>query len=1827
MDLPDFRNIQDFVCADFKAIHKLVWSDNNYVFSGFNSTGVGTNTLSIAIADAAFIVGADDGIIFIGAPSLAPLTTTSLTPSATNYVELYVDEDTGGADSRAFWDPTAAGGLGAEFSQIIDTFSFVQAKLNINTSNFTGDPDKVKICEVDVNGSGIITEIRDGRDLFFRLGRGNNVNFVYPWASRVEPADTQFTGADKDLHDVKDWADAVMTKLLELGGTTYWFESAPASIGGILQLAMSVLSAESATARFFWDGSELHITDDSGTPADADVLARLNLLQSAANLELTRQDGANAIALADDEVLWIEIPDPLANTVYDTVGVTSTNYRISTRGSVPFNDQTYWIAYRSGSKIYINGGLGELEAGESIEISDQTSDQTLSYIGATSDADDSPAYSSNNYITDGDSLTTAIGDLDAAIGASASASNFDRNLKLVGGGTWSWDLLNEELSFSADAYIQYPDFDNDRNRIPFSLESPITLQADEVAYVSINRTTDAATDLTVQVANINAFVPGANDVIIARRIGSDVIVGSHSFALKDGEYLELDGALAEINRLLGQLRIVAHETDANKLRIRASDTLLLDGAILSQELNSFIMDFDGAVIHLDTGDIFEEDDATPLGINFSPFAVPVGEYFWYGIALIAGSVGPDNRISVQVQVTPATASDAVAANAPLPLINGDKKLGAVRVFNNAGSIEREQIRRLGVGSGSGGDGAGSGLGDDINTLKFRASLNDDLSDDNAVNTSAGFTDSSLFSIVNEYFRLAYDATQTVTGTGTTNYILSGAPSFTVKAGDMLVVAGEARKITNVNSQTDLDIEAAFSVDPSASACTVAQAVHTVDLVAFDDDGDALPLGDVFSDDIETFMLSYRDSLAANDTVFDNGTPALIAFSASADGSSWTDALTRADSLNSDLPVRSVSVPANSFYLRFFPAATAGSGFANLLDYKAYLFEDPNLTTSGDDISKAVARTDGAGTEINCSVSSDTGKTRITTNFPFNESVEVYLDGKKIPEFVDATLTPDASFVRINANVIELDADYSGSGLQVEVLLRATTIDNSEENSSQLAELHDLHQAAFQGFVDESSMLTAINGAPGVGQFRTFGISGRASIPDLANDLQARMGIDRVMTQQIVELLDEFGSAGEKVFKPINDDRNLIRFVGNWRNTNDATNGARPQGESLNDYVEIVFYGTGLNLLTVQLEGGSRDWRVTIDGGVESGDIYVDGSSILSARNYAANQIVNVASGLSLGLHTVKIRNAGSLNLIVNGFEILNESSSVNLRPGTAYVNGRKLISSSASMLVYNSGFDSITREGAIVGSLGSRGARVVEYLKSDGSRGKSAYAVNAAQANLGSSSHLYEEVLRTHHWREFGAGRSDDFSTLLTSPVGDKFFTLDDGTTSLAGNDVAKAVQVTVADALQMTATNSFITITFVGTGLDVESYGDVTGVSDNHTFYVDGISVGTLAPAVVANQRYFTRIVSGLPYGTHTVKINRDASSNGSPYNVTKFIAYGPKKPSIPEGAVELADYNIMADFVANTTSDINRISTGILRKTAQRELVYVNGTGGAAWTLVTDVTGTISFILPNSSHLNTYVEYIFFGTGFDFRHRAQSGSSTDARVTLNGINLTSANYPSASFTTYPAARYNATTASLSFSDAGTVNGAGFVTSGLPLGWYRLRITNQVTGQHINADAFDVISPIHSPRSLNKVYENTSPVGSCSLSDSRQLSPVKSEGKSRFRGVAYGITQNISTTSTTFIPVLDLSLIVKSNGSWFKASYSMHNSNSANETLMQLFVNGLGVGQLLQRTGNTQGIMASDELIYLPPGIHKVDLYWRVSGGTGSSTGVQRKLTVEELD
>lgn len=248
LDLPDLLSIDSFVAGDFKFLLKgLVGDDRPYILRGFDvinpGDAIGSQSLSVRVADSVvFFPGSLAGPFFHGLEegnsSAQPLV-PDLKKNATNFVYLTFSTFDTAKDTRAFFDPDIDGGEGGEFTQDIDTESVLQTEINVSVSGF---PDNVVPITIVTVGPTVIEDIEDARDGLFRLGEGGinpdpfaTYNFREdPSAAfaRKEPPNKMnsaldpnaFEGGDKNIDSLKEWMNVVMTKLLELGGTTYWYE-------------------------------------------------------------------------------------------------------------------------------------------------------------------------------------------------------------------------------------------------------------------------------------------------------------------------------------------------------------------------------------------------------------------------------------------------------------------------------------------------------------------------------------------------------------------------------------------------------------------------------------------------------------------------------------------------------------------------------------------------------------------------------------------------------------------------------------------------------------------------------------------------------------------------------------------------------------------------------------------------------------------------------------------------------------------------------------------------------------------------------------------------------------------------------------------------------------------------------------------------------------------------------------------------------------------------------------------------------------------------------------------------------------------------------------------------------------------------------------------------------------------------------------------------------------------------------------------------------------------------------------------------------------------
>ena len=581
------------------------------------------------------------------------------------------------------------------------------------------------------------------------------------------------------------------------------------------------------------------------------------------------------------------------------------------------------------------------------------------------------------------------------------------------------------------------------------------------------------------------------------------------------------------------------------------------------------------------------------------------------------------------------------------------------------------------------------------------------------------------------------------------------------------------------------------------------------------------------------------------------------------------------------------------------------------------------------------------------------------------------------------------------------------------------------------------------------------------------IVNRAQIRDFANDLRPRLGVERLATEQLIAS-KESGIGGRQVFKIKNDLFDQMRFVGDFISSADEDGNYIENSAAFldTDYTEITFYGTGLNILARPVTS-TLNVDVDVDGS-GSGSFTIFGDAVLNGRNYSTNQIWPVVSGLSQGLHTIKLTGQGGNTggLRCYGFEILNESTTLDTTSGVAY-KGADRRESALDSQAYDSNFE------IEEGTPGTKGGHVSVYQDIDGSIKKAIRWTETSQLNLSSADHSNEELIRSYNWHEFGAGRSDDFSSVISTPQIDAAFTLNDGTTSLVG----QTIRSTDGIHLLQTAAGDFYTFTFVGTGLDVISE-TTTGTCE---IFIDGNSVGNFADLSTG----IIPVVSGLPYGTHTVKFSRTNAADFS--TIKDFLVYGPKKPTLPADAVELGDYFLMADFVTVASEGIDTIGTGVLRKSAQREFVYSGTWAFSGYPNPANVMG----VDLRTSTATDFVQYTFFGTGIVLNF--DTGGGADFTIDIDGTSDFSG------VTTNLLSSGNSFNASTGTFTGNAVPGASISISGLSLGLHTFTMTSNASTNIISA--LDIITPIHTP-SFDTEIEKQQIVGASGggIRDQRQL-------------------------------------------------------------------------------------------------------------------------------
>ena len=344
IDLPDFLSLQSYVASDFKELIRSFVGDRALILKGFEiidaPQAIGTSSVSIKVSDSVlYSPTSSAGSFFFGLPEgdelSAPLV-PELRTNATNYVYITLSTTGTAQDTRAFWDVDLNGGQGGEFNQDINTEGVLIAQVGVSTSGFPDGTIPIAAIEYD---STSITNITDSRNMMFRLGSGGvspnpNATFQFPplpsseYARNEPPSTIQnsaspspFFGGDKNIQTLKDWMDAVMTKLLELSGTTYWYETTQAlNLVNIFDDALG----SSLKSKGRWTHSET--TPGLVTWSEDIVYRKMNDNRDI----IVRSNPTTGVQLGNEQVMWIQMLrnesiNPLDTPVQFSNGVTYVN--------------------------------------------------------------------------------------------------------------------------------------------------------------------------------------------------------------------------------------------------------------------------------------------------------------------------------------------------------------------------------------------------------------------------------------------------------------------------------------------------------------------------------------------------------------------------------------------------------------------------------------------------------------------------------------------------------------------------------------------------------------------------------------------------------------------------------------------------------------------------------------------------------------------------------------------------------------------------------------------------------------------------------------------------------------------------------------------------------------------------------------------------------------------------------------------------------------------------------------------------------------------------------------------------------------------------------------------------------------------------------------------------------------------------------------------------------------------------------------------------------------------------------------------------------------
>lgn len=409
---------------------------------------------------------------------------------------------------------------------------------------------------------------------------------------------------------------------------------------------------------------------------------------------LTYTVGTGTFNIAEGSALYV---------VLDGSNLTPTPL-VTSIATLPFGMPIQVLGIMKGSQFVPHllgiAGFGALESGEQIVINNDLPTPIRTKLGITSDTT-TESYTSVIGSTAGASYPSIISQTNIMAGQ-------NKHIKFIKA-VMSWqETTTNVLKIHQEGFIAVPGVADARNRIA---PQNITIDADgKAAYVSINRTSGSNADLTVNVSSLSSLTVGRDTIILARRIGSHIVVEPASLAILSGQRVHIDDPFTH------PLKMKIHETDSTKIRIQAANALRADGSYLTQTILDLMVKFDGAVINTATGTITAADGTTALGNNYTVPSVAANQYRWFAVSLKSNGLTSDNQIDAKVQVEIGAASGASSSAAVKAKYVGELPIGQFFLQRNSGNTAFNTLTEANLMHLSPGAGAANGLQVQLDSL-------------------------------------------------------------------------------------------------------------------------------------------------------------------------------------------------------------------------------------------------------------------------------------------------------------------------------------------------------------------------------------------------------------------------------------------------------------------------------------------------------------------------------------------------------------------------------------------------------------------------------------------------------------------------------------------------------------------------------------------------------------------------------------------------------------------------------------------------------------------------------------------------------------------------------------------------------------------------------------------------------------------------------------------------------------------------------------------------------------------------------------------------------